>query len=391
MPPTITKVKCLEFEAPWEDVTGNPDGWGFLHQPGSVHNRQRFAARIHTDEGITGEYITVNPSGFSQVDAFGEYLVGKNPLKRERHWHEIKQRLRPLDRVGHGPFDIALWDIAGKYYDAPVHELLGTYRTKLPTYASTFFADDHGGLDSPEAYADFAEDCLERGYRGYKIHGWIDAENDIQREIDTIHAVGDRVGNQMDLMIDPVCLLDTWADAYKVGKACDAQEFLWYEDPYADGGVSQHGHELLRARLDTPLLQTGEMQRFEQKVDFMASKATDFARASSSLDGGITGVMKTARAAEGLGMDIEIHFTGPAARHCMAAVKNTNYYELGLIHPDVDEAMHELPELFDGDYSDGIDAIDVDGTVTVPDGPGLGVAYNWNYVRDHQLRSKQFD
>ncbi|PSP72606.1 hypothetical protein BRC86_12090, partial [Halobacteriales archaeon QS_3_64_16] len=43
-------------------------------------------------------------------------------------------------------------EIAGKYHDAPIHELLGTYRTELPAYASTYFGDTNGGLDSPEAF-----------------------------------------------------------------------------------------------------------------------------------------------------------------------------------------------------------------------------------------------
>ena len=37
--------------------------------------------------------------------------------------------------------------------------------------------------------------------------------------------------------------------------------------------------------------------------------------------------------AEGFGLDCEIHAPGPAPRHCMASIRNTNYYELGLLHP----------------------------------------------------------
>jgi len=58
---------------------------------------------------------------------FADYLIGKNPLERERHWSEIKRALRKYDRMGIEPVDIALWDFAGKYHDAPIHELLGTY------------------------------------------------------------------------------------------------------------------------------------------------------------------------------------------------------------------------------------------------------------------------
>jgi len=68
--------------------------------------------------------------------------------------------------MGMGAIDIALWDFAGKYRNAPIHELLGSYRDTFPAYASTYQGDRNGGLDSPDAYADFAEDCLEMGYQG---------------------------------------------------------------------------------------------------------------------------------------------------------------------------------------------------------------------------------
>ena len=65
----------------------------------------------------------------------------------------------------------------------------GGHRKKLPCYASTYHADrEPDGLSSPEAYADFAEQCFEMGYPGFKIHSW--GEVDIEREIATVRAVG---------------------------------------------------------------------------------------------------------------------------------------------------------------------------------------------------------
>ena len=114
---------------------------------------------------------------------------------------------------------------AGKFHDAPIYQLLGGYRQDLPCYASTYHADrTPGGLDCPEAYADFAEQCLEMGYRGFKIHSW--AEVSIPREIETVKAVGRRVGGRMALMLDPCCVYDTFADALSVGRACDEEGIL---------------------------------------------------------------------------------------------------------------------------------------------------------------------
>jgi L-alanine-DL-glutamate epimerase-like enolase superfamily enzyme len=46
-----------------------------------------------------------------------------------------------------------------------------------------------------------------------------------------------------------------------------------------------------------------------------------------------------------------------------------------------------MPPVYEGEYSDLIDTIDRHGTVSVPDGPGLGVEYDWDYIEDNQTGS----
>jgi L-alanine-DL-glutamate epimerase-like enolase superfamily enzyme len=390
MPPEITKIESTEFSYPLEDVGTDGNGFNLVYEPGETTERKLFALEVHTDEGITGEYVGGNSPAFAQINTFASYLVGKNPLERERHWSEIKRGLRKYDRMGMGPIDIALWDIAGKYYGAPIHELLGTYRHRLPAYASTYHADDNGGLDSPEAYAEFAENCREMGYGGFKIHGWGGTDNhrSVEKEIETIHAVGERVGDEMDLMTDPACELETYGDALQVGRACDEQNFYWYEDPFRDGGISEHAHEKLRQSLDTPLLQTEHIRGIEPHTDFIANEATDFVRADPEYDAGITGAMKLARIAEGFGLDVEFHAPGPAQRHCIAAARNANYYEIALVHP---ECQNTTPPIYEGEYSDLLDTIDDDGTVPVPTNPGLGVEYDWEYIEDNATGDRVYE
>ena len=384
MAPTITRIASTEFSYPLEDVGFSSYGFDPVYQPGAVTDRKLFAIEVQTDEGVTGEYVGGNSPGAAQINMFADYLVGENPFDREKHWSEIKRALRKYDRMGIGPVDIALWDLAGKYYDAPIHELLGTYRRRLPAYASTYPGDDEGGLETPEDFADFAEECLEMGYPGYKLHIWPDELRSTQKIVEAVHAVGERVGGEMDLMLDPACHLDTWADTLKVGRACDEQGFLWYEDPMKDAGISQHAHRKLRETIETPILQTEHVRGLESHTDFIANDATDFVRADPEYDAGITGAMKIARVAEGFGLDVEYHAPGPAQRHCLAATRNANYYEMALVHPD---CANTQPPVYEGDYSDMLDAIDADGTVPVPEGPGLGVEYDWEYIEENATGS----
>ncbi|WP_313694985.1 enolase C-terminal domain-like protein [Halorarum halobium] len=390
MAPEITRIESTEFAYELADVGTDGLGFNLAYEPGATVRRKLFAVRVETDVGITGEYVGGNSPAAAQYNTVADYLVGRNPLARERHWSELKRALRKYDRMGIGPIDVALWDFAGKYYDAPIHELLGTYRESIPAYASTYHADDDGGLDSPGAYADFAEQCRDMGYGGFKIHGWGGEQGgvDVDREVETVHAVGDAVGDELDLMLDPACEYETFADALTVGRACDEEGFFWYEDPYRDGGTSQHAHRRLAERLDTPLLLTEHVRGIEAHADFVASGATDFVRADPEYDGGITGAMKLSRIAEGFGLDVEYHAPGPAQRHCLAATRNANYYELALVHPDCDNTQ---PPVYADGYSDQLDAVDADGHVTVPHGPGLGVTYDWDVIEANRTGRRVYE
>jgi L-alanine-DL-glutamate epimerase-like enolase superfamily enzyme len=388
---TITEIERIDFKYELPDTAVDEHGFNIVYEVGSTTERTATLFRVHTDGGVTGEYVGGSIPAHSQLQSVVNYLVGKDALKRERHWSELKRALRKYDRTGIGPVDIALWDIAGKCYEAPIHELLGSYRDRLPAYASTPHGDENGGLDSPEAFADFAEECLDLGYPAFKIHGWggSDASRDVDRERRTVLTVGERVGDEMDLMLDPACEYETFGDALKIGRACDEAGFFWFEDPYRDGGISQHGHRKLRQQLETPLLQGEHVRGLELKTDFIATESTDFMRANPTLDAGITGAMKIARVAEGFGIDVEYHGPGPAKRHCMAATRNANYYEMGLVHPDW--ARRSGPPVYAGDYEDELTTIDDRGRVPVPDGPGLGVEYDLEFIRDRAVDTRRYD
>ena len=225
--------------------------------------------------------------------------------------------------------DIALWDIAGKRYGVPVYQLLGGWRRKLPCYASSYHGDENGGLTTPGDYAEFALLCKERyGYPAFKIHGWVNRS--IHREVAAVLAIRDAVGDEFDLMLDPAGGFGTFDDVLRVGRACDEARYMWYEDAFRGGGLSAFAHAKLRELIKTPLLMGEHVRGLEAKMDTIHAGATDYVRANAQADGGITGVMKIAAVAEASGLDVELHGGGLAHRHCMAAIRNTNYFEMGV-------------------------------------------------------------
>ncbi len=257
---------------------------------------------------------------------------------------------------------------------------LAVFGQNLPTYASTYHGQSSpGGLDTPDAFADYALACKEKGFAGFKIHGW--HEGDARKEAHNVLLVRERVGNDFALMLDPACQLRTYLDALYVGRACDEANYFWYEDPYRDSGVAATGHQRLRAQLRTPLLVSEHVRGVEQKAAFLLAGGCDLIHADPEYDLGITGAMKIAHFCEALGLDIQLHACGPAHRAVMSALRNTHFYEMALIGPGMPNAV---PPVYTCGYSDQPEDLASDGTVPVPDTPGLGVQYDWHYIEQHR-------
>ena len=189
----ITDVTVQVF-AYRSNVVRDSEGHG---HPGPEHDAQQSLITITTDEGVSGHAFgsILESALHNQVKPI---LVGQDPFYRERLWQALKERQRlnlaTLHDKALNIIDLALWDLAGRALDQPVHRLLGAARDKAPAYASTMCGDDlPGGLDTPEAYANFALWCRERGYPAFKLHTWqppIPGAPNAKRDIAACAAVG---------------------------------------------------------------------------------------------------------------------------------------------------------------------------------------------------------
>lgn len=352
----------------------------------------KFVVTIETDDGLKGSYAPhfgATAQAMAQVNAMAPGLIGQDAEERERIFERLKIGFRHFDKTGISALDTALWDLAGKKYGASIAQLLGGYRKSLPVYASTTPGQKSpGGLDSIDKYADFAEACMERGIPAFKIHGFFDGN--VKSEIGIMKAVRDRVGDGMKLMTDPASTLTSFLDAVEVGRACDDLGFFWYEDPYRDASSSAVAHKRLRDFIGTPMLIAEHIRGFEQKADFVLAGGTDIMHIDPELDGGITGTMKLAHFCDAIGMEVQLHTAGPMHRHCMAAIVNTHFYELGLVNPD--RSWNGLqPPIYADDYGDRLDNVDANGCVTVPTGPGLGVEYDWDKINAWETGRRVFE
>jgi L-alanine-DL-glutamate epimerase-like enolase superfamily enzyme len=384
----IKSVEIVDFEFDSANKTRIGVGQLVTFKRGSTIRCTKNAIRIVTDDGLVGEYVTnwvATPATRGEMDMIAPFMIGRNAMAREEMFDDFKRELRQWSGMGHGPLDIALWDLAGKKYGASISEMLGGYRKRLPVYASTYLGDNEGGLSTKEDYGDFAEHCYGLGYRAYKIHGW--NEGDAKKEAANVLHVADRVGERMTLMLDPANQLRTFADTLYVGRACDEGGYFWYEDPMRDNGKSAFMHAKLSRMIKTPLLITEYVRGIEPKADFIIAGGTDFVRVDPEYDHGITGGLRIAHLAEAFGLDCEVHACGPAHRHLMSAMRNSNFYELALVGPD---CPNIVAPVYTCGYTDQIDCCGDDGCVSVPLGPGLGVAYDWDFIRKNAVATKVY-
>ncbi|MFE7333042.1 enolase C-terminal domain-like protein [Streptomyces sp. NPDC057565] len=316
--------------------------------PGSEPTVVGGILRIHTDEGLVGEAHTRRGLIVSDlVDRrIRADLTGRDPLMRELLW----QRLWELDRIEELPIyalglvDVALWDLAGKAAGQPVHRLLGGYREAIPAYASTVT------FGSVKEYLDVADQCLELGYIGIKLHGW----GDVKADAELCQRLRAHVGDEVPLMYDGSAGFDL-ADSVYLGRAIGEAGYLWYEEPMREFSVTSY--RWLAEQVDVPLLvaETSDGAHFNAG-DFIMAGAAGRVRTSAQYKGGITGALRIAHLAESYQLRAEVHGSGVVNAHLCMAIPNTTYYEsLVYTNPVVREP-----------------SVGADGLVLAPTAPGIG-------------------
>jgi len=326
---------------------------------------------IATDEGIEGHAFlgTANKpaslDGPSLIRYLKPIVVGQDPLERERLYHALWQRSRLTSIRTIGAVDVALWDIAGKKAGMPIHRLLGSYRDRLPAYASSAV------LSSPEAYAEEVRKFKSAGWPAYKIHPPTEWRTDIK----ICEAVRKAAGDDYTLMLD-----STWSyefeTALRVGRAIEALGFHWYEDPLADQDI--YNYVKLKQKLMIPIMATEYPQTgFDSYAPWIMERATDFLRGDVAVKGGITTLVKAAHLAEAFHLKFEIHHGGNSLNnvanlHVAMAIRNCEYFEVLL--PDGAQKYGLAQDI----------TVGPDGLVRAPTQPGLGAEIDFDLIRSKQ-------
>ena len=340
--------------------------------PGYPQTVNRFnLLRVTTDEGVQGVAAGV---AFEQEreglgSLLGPYLIGLDPVDIPT----VRQRIREASFLGWRNYwlEAAFWDIKGKVEGKPVWALLGGKEGgRVNVYAST------GEVHPPARRAEEVLELCDMGFKAVKlrVHSFDPAEDVAQ-----VEAVRRAVGDSVMLGVDAnqgwrVALIDdaplwTLERAVDFARACMDLGVAWIEEP-----LDMHAYDELAdlcRQSDVPIA-GGEMNGGWHEFKVMLEKGSyDIYQPDATMGGGIgdaARVMETCRE-RGLG------YTPHTWTNGLGFLINLHVYAAGPRTHPIEypfEPPGWVPEARDGLLVELIQ-VSADGTVAVPDAPGLGI------------------
>ncbi|NKE37344.1 galactonate dehydratase [Natronococcus sp. JC468] len=340
--------------------------------------------RVETSDGLVGWGEPVVEGRAATVrtaveELMDNYLLRKDPARIEDHWQTMYRggfyRGGPILMSAIAGIDQALWDIKGKRFDAPIHELLGgRARDRVRVYQWI-------GGDRPSEVGEAAAEKVENGFTGLKMNATselrrVDNPAAVENAVDRLREVRERVGPEIDVGVDFHGRVSK-PMAKRLARALEPYEPMFIEEPVlpehndALGDIAEH---------TTIPIATGE--RMYSRWDFkevFESGAVDVIQPDLSHAGGITEVKKIAAMAEAYDVALAPHCPlGPIALascvHVDAISPNALIQEQSLnIH------YNETSDVLDYLENRNVFRYD-DGYIEVPTGPGLGIDIDEEYV-----------
>jgi L-alanine-DL-glutamate epimerase-like enolase superfamily enzyme len=321
-----------------------------------------------TDNGLRADTFGFAGRGAAMAaeiaaDVIKPFFLGKDPLYREKHWHDFRMVDRWWNHVpiySYGPFDILCWLFGALDAKQPLYRYLGAYRDQVPIYSSSLT------LAKAEDYARQAVAVRDRGWAAYKLHPLGKEKEDIE----AYRLCREAVGPDFTLMADPVAAYNH-QQALRIGRELEKLNYYWLEEPLFDTDL--HGLRELARELDIPICGTEVLAGSHYSTaECITSRAVDIVRTDVSWKGGITPTLKTAHLAESFGVQCELHTTiyhplELVNLHCCAAIKNCEFFE-----------VLEPWNYFNFGLKEQIRV--EKGHAILPTKPGLGIDLDWDFI-----------
>ena len=353
-----------------------------------------FFVRLETDNGLVGwgecavlfSMYGLDRSFAALVqDNFERYLAGQNPLNRDmltKRMYEgfTSQNAGYFDAGIISAFDLAMWDICGKHFDAPVCALLGgRYRDRARTYTYIYSELGDGSLgnsvgdwtNNPKGVAEAASRLADMGFTGVKLDPMpysgprspIEFSlEDYDRAERTIEAIREAVGSRADILVGTHGQM-TPSVSRRLARRLEPYDPLWLEEPCPP----ENPQEMARIAASTTIpIATGERLAFVHDFErLFAAGACHYAQPDLGSCGGISGGRQISTLAEAHYVLMAPHVWGgpiitAAALQLDAAIPNFL----------IQESIHTSNLFFDEILKEPF--VWEDGDLLLPERPGLG-------------------
>jgi len=368
-----------------------------------------YFVRLETDSGLVGWgecAVLFSMYGldrsFAQLveDNFARYLAGQNPLNRDALTKRMYEGLTSQN-PGYftagviSAFDLAMWDICGKHFEAPVCDLLGgRYRDRARSYTYIYSDLGDGGsmassvgdwTHNPQAVAESARRFADEGFTGVKLDPMPYAGpksprefalEDYDRAERTIEAIREAVGSRADILIGTHGQM-TPSVSRRLARRLEKFDPLWLEEPCPPENVE----EMARIAASTTIpIATGERLAFVHDFErLFVCGACHYAQPDLGSCGGISGARQIATLAEAHYVLMAPHVWGgpiitAAALQLDASIPNFL----------IQESIYKSNLFFDEILVEPF--VWEDGDLLLPERPGLGFELDEKKLEEYAVK-----
>ncbi|MBO0779402.1 MAG: mandelate racemase/muconate lactonizing enzyme family protein [Ktedonobacteraceae bacterium] len=338
--------------------------------------------RVHTDEGLVGlgevdssptvaKAIIDAPPSHSLARGLRDILLGQDPFDVQMLWRKMVEGTIYFGRAGAAlqaisGVDIALWDIVGQATGQPIHKFLGgSYRDRVRVYASAIMPETVKEVHEQVNY------LADEGYTAIKL-GWGPLGRVSENlDIELVRAARAAAGSN-DLMIDIGLVWDA-AQATRMARRFEEFNLFWLEEPLPPDDLA--GYAKLADSVDIRIAAGEQETTYQGFIDLIEKGHVDVVQPDLARAGGLTPAVRLAQYAYDHNILCVPHAfsTGilvAASLHYVASMPHGRLAEFTVSESPI--ARDLLAEPFQ---------LETDGTVRVPQTPGLGIKVNEEVLR----------
>jgi len=354
--PAIAEIRADLYRIPLPEVLTDS-----MH--GVMRAFELVTTRVRDADGAegVGYTFTVGRNGSAVLatlrDEIAEVAAGEDADRIEHLWQRVWWALHYGGRGGPtvlalSAFDMALWDLKARRAGLPLWKLLGGHDPRVPCYA--------GGIDLQlplDALLAQTDANLGRGFRAIKMK--VGRER-LAEDVERVAAMRGHLGAGFPLMVD-ANMKWTVDLAIRAARAFQPYDLTWLEEPIPPDDVA--GHARVVAQGGLPIAAGENLRSLWEFKALIASGGVTYPEPDVTNCGGVTPFMKIAHLAEAFGLPVTSHGAHDVTVHLLAACPNRSYLEAHGFGLDRYIAAPLRVE---------------DGVAIAPDGPGHGIAFDWD-------------